>query len=327
MNGNLMHAVARTATGAVLVVAAMGAWAQQYPVKTVRIVVTLGPGSAGDLLTRLLAEPLGRSLGQTVIADNRPGAGGNLAAEIVAKAPPDGYTLFLTTISTHGINPTLYSKLPFDPVRDFAPITLSAASPNVLVVHPSMPVANVKQLIAFAKARPGDLTFSSGGAGTSQHMSGELFNLMSGVNTTHVPYKATPQSMAAVMSGEVVMSFASVPVAQATVRAGKLKGLGVTSGKRLAAWPEMATIAEAGLPGFDVAAWFGYSATGGTPPAVVNRLNEEFRKAQRDPAVREKLVAQGMEVTESTPEDFARYIREEIAKWAKVVKASGARAD
>ena len=322
-----MQAVSRLVAGVALVMAATGVGAQQYPVKTVRIVVTLGPGSAGDLLTRLLAEPLGRSLGQTVIADNRPGAGGNLAAEIVAKAPPDGYTLFLTTISTHGINPTLYSKLPFDPVRDFAPITLSASSPNVLVVHPSMPVASVTQLIAFAKARPGELTFSSGGAGTSQHMSGELFNLMSGIKTTHVPYKATPQSMAAVMSGEVVMSFASVPVAQATVKSGKLRGLGVTSGKRVAAWPEMATIAESGLPGFDVAAWFGYAATGGTPPAIVNRLNEEFRKAQRDPAIREKLVAQGMEVTESTPEEFARYIREEIAKWAKVVKASGARAD
>ena len=322
-----MKTVARVVLGGLLAMGATGAWAQQYPARSVRIVVTLGPGSAGDLLTRLLAEPLGRSLGQTVIADNRPGAGGNLAAEIVAKAPPDGYTLFLTTISTHGINPTLYTRLAFDPIKDFAPITLSASSPNVLVVHPSMPVASVKQLISFAKARPDELTFSSGGAGTSQHMSGELFNLMAGVKTTHVPYKATPQSVAAVMGGEVVMSFASVPVAQASVKAGKLRGLGVTSAKRVAAWPEMATIAESGLPGFDVAAWFGYSATGGTPPVIVNRLNEEFRKAQRDPALREKLTAQGMEVLESSPEEFARYIREEIAKWAKVVKASGARAD
>ena len=322
-----MKTVARVVLGGLLAMGATGAWAQQYPARSVRIVVTLGPGSAGDLLTRLLAEPLGRSLGQTVIADNRPGAGGNLAAEIVAKAPPDGYTLFLTTISTHGINPTLYTRLAFDPIKDFAPITLSASSPNVLVVHPSMPVASVKQLISFAKARPDELTFSSGGAGTSQHMSGELFNLMAGVKTTHVPYKATPQSVAAVMGGEVVMSFASVPVAQASVKAGKLRGLGVTSAKRVAAWPEMATIAESGLPGFDVAAWFGYSATGGTPPVIVNRLNEEFRKAQRDPALREKLTAQGMEVLESSPEEFARYIREEIVKWAKVVKASGAKAD
>jgi len=301
--------------------------AQTFPSKPLRIVVTLGPGSAGDLLSRLLAEQIGRTIGQNVIVDNRPGAGGNVAAEIVAKAPPDGYTLFLTTISTHGINPTLYSKLPFDPVKDFAPITLSASSPNVLVVHPSMPVANVQQLIAFARARPGEITYSSGGAGTSQHMSGELFNLMAGMKTSHVAYKATPQSVTAVMSGEIVMSFASVSVAQGAVKAGRLKGLGVTSATRVAAWPEMPTIAEAGLPGFEVAAWFGYSATGGSPAAAIARLNEEFRKAQRDPGVRERLTSQGMVVLESAPEEFARYIRDEISKWAKVVRASGARAD
>lgn len=310
-----------------ILAAALPAQAQSYPSKPVRIVVTIGPGSAGDLLSRLLAEPLAKGLGQTVIVDNRPGAGGNLAASIVAKAPPDGYNLFLTTISTHGINPTLYRELPFDPVRDFAPITLSASSPNVLVVHPSLPAATVKQLIAVAKQRPGELTYSSGGTGTSQHMSGALFDLLAGIRTTHVPYKATPQSVTAVMSGEVVMSFASVSVAQSTVRAGKLRGLGVTAAKRVNAWPEMPTIAESGLPGFDVAAWFGYSATGGTPAAIVQRLNSELRKAQSDATVRARLNEQGMEVLESSPEEFARYIRDEIAKWAKVVKASGARAD
>ena len=303
------------------------AQAQTYPTKPVRIVVTIGPGSAGDLLSRLLAEPLAKGLGQSVIVDNRPGAGGNLAASIVAKSPPDGYNLFLTTISTHGINPTLYRELPFDPIRDFAPITLSATSPNVLVVHPSLPASNVKQLIAFAKQRPGEITYSSGGTGTSQHMSGALFDLMAGIRTSHVPYKATPQSVTAVMSGEVVMSFASVSVAQPSVRAGKLRGLGVTSGKRVSAWPHMPTIAETGLPGFDVAAWFGYSATGGTPTAVVQRLNSELRKAQNDPTVRSRLNEQGMEVLESSPEEFSRYIRDEITKWGKVVKAAGARAD
>lgn len=306
---------------------ALPAQAQTYPTKPVRIVVTIGPGSAGDLLSRLLAEPLAKGLGQSVIVDNRPGAGGNLAASIVAKSPPDGYNLFLTTISTHGINPTLYRELPFDPIRDFAPITLSATSPNVLVVHPSLPASSVKQLIAFAKQRPGEITYSSGGTGTSQHMSGALFDLMAGIRTSHVPYKATPQSVTAVMSGEVVMSFASVSVAQPSVRAGKLRGLGVTSGKRVSAWPDMPTIAETGLPGFDVAAWFGYSATGGTPTAVVQRLNSELRKAQNDPTVRSRLNEQGMEVLESSPEEFGRYIRDEITKWGKVVKAAGARAD
>lgn len=298
---------------------------QQYPSKPLRIVVTLGPGSAGDLLSRLLAEPLGKGLGQTVIVDNRPGAGGNVAAQIVAKSPPDGYTLFLTTISTHGINPTLYSSLPFDPVKDFAPITLSASSPNVLVVHPSMPVKSVKQLIAFAKSRPGQLTYSSGGAGTSQHMAGELFDMMAGIKTQHIAYRATPMAVSSVLSGETVMAFASVSVAQETVRSGRLRGLGVTSAERVAAWPDMQTISEAGLPGFDVAAWFGFSATGGTHPDIIRRLNSEFRKAQKEPAVSQRLIQQGMQVLESTPEEFSRYIVDEIAKWGKVVRVSGAR--
>jgi len=322
---NSFKTIIGVAVAAAFGVTAMPATAQQYPTKPVRIVVTLGPGSAGDLLSRLLADPVGKGLGQQVIVDNRPGAGGNVAAQIVAKSPPDGYNLFLTTISTHGINPTLYSTLPFDPVKDFAPITLSASSPNVLVVHPSMPVKSVKQLIAFAKTRPGELTYSSGGAGTSQHMAGELFDMMAGIKTQHVPYRATPMAVSSVLSGETVMAFASVSVAQDTVRSGRLRGLGVTSASRVAAWPEMQTIAEAGLPGFDVAAWFGFSATGGTNPEIIRRLNTEFRKAQKDPAVNQRLVQQGMQVLESTPEEFSRYIVDEIAKWAKVVKASGAK--
>lgn len=324
-----MKTVLRVMVAAVLGLTAALAAAQQpqqqYPTKPVRIVVTLGPGSAGDLLSRLLAEPLGRGLGQTVIVDNRPGAGGNVAAQIVAKSPPDGYNLFLTTISTHGINPTLYSSLPFDPIKDFAPITLSASSPNVLVVHPSMPVKTVKQLIALAKTRSGELTYSSGGAGTSQHMAGELFDMMAGIKTTHVPYRATPLAVSSVLSGETVMAFASVSVAQDMVRSGKLRGLGVTSAQRIVAWPEMQTIAEAGLPGFDVVAWFGFSATGGTHPDIIRRLNSEFRRAQKEPAVSQRLVQQGMQVLESSPEEFSRYIVDEIAKWGKVVRASGAR--
>lgn len=303
----------------------MPAAAQQFPVKPIRIVVTIGPGSAGDLISRVLAEPIGRSLGQQVIVDNRPGAGGNVAAAIVAKTPPDGYNLLLTTISTHGINPTLYSSLPFDPVKDFAPVILSASSPNVLVVPPSMPARALAQLVNLAKARPTELNYSSGGTGTSQHMSGELFAMLAGVRMTHVAYKSTPMSVQAVIGGEVALSFASVSVAKELVQTGKLRGLGVTSAKRVAAWPEMVTIAESGLPGFDVAAWFGFAASGGTSAEVVRVLNAEFRKAQADPAVRARLIKQGMEVLESSPEEFARYIVDEIAKWAKVVKAAGAR--
>jgi len=322
---NMIKIIFSVVAAAAVSMTATAVMAQQYPSKPARIVVTLGPGSAGDLLSRLLAEPLGRGLGQSVIVDNRPGAGGNVAAAIVAKSPPDGYNLFLTTISTHGINPTLYSSLPFDPVKDFAPITLSASSPNVLAVHPSMPVKTLKQLIAFAKARPGELTYSSGGSGTSQHMSGELFNMIAGTIMTHVPYRATPLSVSSVISGETVMSFASVSVAQEIIKSGKLRGLGVTSATRVPAWPDMPTIAESGLPGFDVAAWFGFSATGGTNPDIIRRLNTEFRKAQKDPTVNQRLVQQGMQVLESSPEEFSRYIVDEIAKWGKVVKASGAK--
>ncbi len=321
---NNIKTIIGVAVAAAFGLTAMPAVAQQYPTKPLRIVVTLGPGSAGDMLSRLLADPVGKGLGQQVIVDNRPGAGGNVAAQIVARSPPDGYNLFLTTISTHGINPALYATLPFDPIKDFAPITLSASSPNVLVVHPSMPVKNIKQLIAIAKARPGELTYSSGGSGTSQHMSGELFAMMAGLKMTHVPYRATPLSVSSVISGETVMSFASVSVAQETVKSGRLRGLGVTSNKRVPAWPDMPTIDEAGLPGFDVAAWFGFSATGGTHPDIIRRLNTEFRKAQKDPVVNQRLVQQGMQVLESTPEEFSRFIVDEIAKWAKVVKASGA---
>jgi tripartite-type tricarboxylate transporter receptor subunit TctC len=309
--------------------AADGAWAQapKYPTKPIRLLVTLGPGSAGDNLSRLMADGLSRSLGQQVVVDNRPGAGGNVAAELAARAAPDGYTLFITTISTHGINPTLYGKLNFDPIKDFAPIILLATNPNMLVVHPSMPVKNVKDLIALARKRPGEITFSSAGSGTSQHMAGELFAMMSGTKLVHVPYKSTPASATAVLSGETMIAFASVPVVLESVKAGRLRSLGVTSAKRMAAVPEMATLAETGLPGFDVGGWFGFSATGGTPEPIVAQLNGEFRKAIAEPGVRQKLMAQGMDLTESSPAEFSTFIRSEIERWRKVVQATGAKVE
>ena len=307
--------------------AATEASAQKFPSKPLRILVTIGPGSVGDIISRVMADPLSRQMGQPVVVDNRPGAGGNVAAEVAARSPADGYTLFLTTISTHGINPSLYAKLNFDPIKDFAPIILLATNPNMLVVHPSMPVKNVKDLIALARKRPGEITFSSAGSGTSQHMAGELFAMMSGTKLVHVPYKSTPASATAVLSGETMIAFASVPVVLESVKAGRLRSLGVTSARRMAAVPEMATLAETGLPGFDVGGWFGFSATGGTPEPIVAQLNGEFRKAIAEPGVRQKLMAQGMDLTESSPAEFSAFIRSEIERWRKVVQATGAKVE
>ncbi|MBY0438822.1 MAG: tripartite tricarboxylate transporter substrate binding protein [Burkholderiales bacterium] len=305
-----------------------GAFAQapKYPTKPIRILVTLGPGSAGDNLSRVMADGLSRQLGQQVVVDNRPGAGGNVAAELAARAAPDGYTLFITTISTHGINPSLYGKLNFDPIKDFAPIILAASSPNMLVVHPSLPVKSVKDFIALARQKPGELTYSSGGTGTSQHMAGELFGMLTGTKLTHVAYKSTPLSINAVLSGETIASFASVSVVSGIVQSGKLRTLGVTNAKRIPSLPDLPTIAESGVPGFAIAAWFGFSATGGTPEPIVNLLNGEMRKVLQDPPTRQKLAAQGMDVLDSTPAEFAAYIRSEIELWGKVVRASGAKA-
>jgi len=302
------------------------AQAPKYPTKPIRILVTLGPGSAGDNLSRVMADGLSRQFGQQVVVDNRPGAGGNVAAELAARAAPDGYTLFITTISTHGINPSLYAKLNFDPIKDFAPIILAASSPNMLVVHPSLPVKSVKDFIALARQKPGELTYSSGGTGTSQHMAGELFGMLTGTKLTHVAYKSTPLSVNAVLSGETIASFASVSVVSGIVQSGKLRTLGVTNAKRIPSLPDLPTLAESGVPGFAIAAWFGFSATGGTPEPIVNLLNAEMRKVLQDAPTRQKLAAQGMDVLDSTPAEFAAYIRSEIDLWRKVVQASGAKA-
>ncbi|MFN9156110.1 MAG: Bug family tripartite tricarboxylate transporter substrate binding protein [bacterium] len=323
----LSTAAAALAAALCALAAPSDAFAQKFPSKPLRILVTIGPGSVGDIISRVMADPLSRQMGQPVVVDNRPGAGGNVAAELAARSPADGYTLFLTTISTHGINPSLYAKLNFDPIKDFAPIILLATNPNMLVVHPSMPVKNVKDLIALARKRPGEITFSSAGSGTSQHMAGELFAMMSGTKLVHVPYKSTPASATAVLSGETMIAFASVPVVLESVKAGRLRSLGVTSAKRMAAVPEMATLAETGLPGFDVGGWFGFSATGGTPEPIVAQLNGEFRKAIAEAGVRQKLMAQGMDLTESSPAEFSTFIRSEIERWRKVVQATGAKVE
>jgi tripartite-type tricarboxylate transporter receptor subunit TctC len=319
----LVHAVLVAAALALPVAAS----AQSYPTKPVRILVTLGPGSSSDILARLVADELSKRLGQNFIVENRPGAGGNIAADVAAKSPNDGYTLLMSTISTHGINPSLYASIPFDPVKDFAPIGLLASNPNVLIVNPALPVNNLKELLALAAQKPGELTYSSGGAGTSQHLGGELMGSMAKVKLTHVPYKSTPESLNAVVGGQVSMSFTSVPVAAAQVKAGKVKALGISSEKPLAMWPEMPTIASQGLPGFNVSAWFGMSAPAGTPQPIIDKLNAELNAIMTSPGMREKLAAQGMEVTTTTPAEYGKFIQSEIERWRPIVKASGATAN
>lgn len=317
----------RFAAGLLFLCSMGSAVAQSYPSRSVRIVVTIGPGSSADILARVAGEELGKRLGQPFVVENKPGAGGNIAADLVAKSNPDGYTLLLATISTHAINAAMYSSMPFDPVRDFAPISLMAANPNVLVVPPSTPANSVGELIALAARKPGEITYASGGTGTSQHLSGELMASLGKLSLTHVPYKSTPESMHAVLSGQVSMAFVSVPVALAQVKAGKLKALGITSDKPLPSWSDMPTIASQGLPGFNVSAWFGMAAPAGAAPAVVDLLNREIAAVMRLPSVREKLEAQGMEILGGSPAEFAAFIRAETERWGRIVKASGAKAN
>ena len=303
----------------------LAGWSQAYPSKPIKIMVTIGPGSSADILARIVAEELQRRLGQPVVVENKPGAGGNIAADAVAKSAPDGYTLLMSTISTHAINAAMYPSMPFDPIKDFAHIALLVANPNALVVLPNAPVQSLKDLLELAAKKPGEVSYSSGGSGTSQHLAGELMGSLAKLKLTHVPYKSTPESMNAVLSGQVTLSFVSVPVALAQVKAGKLKALGVTSDKPLPWWSEMPALASQGLPGFNVSAWFGMSAPAGTPEVIVNRLNADLMAVMALPSVREKLQAQGMEVLGGSPAQYLEYIRAETERWGRIVRASGAK--
>ena len=298
-----------------------------YPNKPVRLVVPFGAGGTGDILARVIGQHLSTGLGQQVVIDNRPGAGGNIGADVVAKAAPDGYTLLLAANSTHGANVSLYKKMPFDPVKDFAPVTLLASVSNLLLVHPSVPANSIKELIALAKSKPGQLNFASSGNGTSTHLAGELFKSMAGVDIVHIPYKSGAPAVTDLLSGHVTMLFNSTLAVLPHVKAGKLKALGISSVYRSPVLPEMPTIAESGLPGFEVTAWFGILAPAGTPKEIIHRLHAEIVKVLRLPEVKARLSDQGAEPVGNTPERFAAYIQAEIAKWAEVVKVSGARLD
>jgi tripartite-type tricarboxylate transporter receptor subunit TctC len=319
----------RTATlGCIaILLGAAPALAQNYPAKPVRIVVPQAPGAQSDLFTRMLGQKMGEGLGQTVLSDPRPGAGGAIGAEIAARAAPDGYTLLMATNSTHSSNPALYAKLPYDPIRDFAPITLTIGTPYVLAVHPSLPVTNLKQLIAFAKARPAQLNYASAGNGSTHHLCGELLKSMAGIDIVHVPYKGGPPANSAVLSGEIPMQFASVAALHGNIRGGKLRALGVTSAKRSSLLPDVVTLSEAGLPGFEMLSWFGLLAPAATPRAIVNRLNTETLKALGAPEIKSAIVKQGSEAMPGTPEQFADYIRSEIARIGKIAKSAGIKAE
>jgi tripartite-type tricarboxylate transporter receptor subunit TctC len=307
--------------------APVAAQAPAYPTKPIRLVVPFPPGGATDILARAVAQKLAETWGQSVVVDNRPGAGGNIGSELVARAAPDGYTLEMGTVGTHAINSSLYAKMPYDHVKDFAPVILVAAVPNVLVVNPAVPANSVQELIAYAKANPGKLNFASSGNGTSIHLSGELFKVMAGVQMTHVPYKGSAPALQDLLGGQVQLMFDNLPPSLPQIKAGKLRALGVTTAARSPALPDVPTIAESGLPGFESSSWFGVLAPAGTSLAIIAKLNAEIGRWLASPEAKEKLVAIGANGAGGTPEDFAKHIAAETAKWAKVVKESGAKVD
>ena len=300
--------------------------ATNFPSKPIHIVVTFSAGGAPDILARLIGERLTAAWGQPAIVDNKPGAGGNTGADSVAKAAPDGHTIVVGTVGTHSINGALYAKMPYDMVKDFAPVTLLATTPNMLVVNNEVPAKNLKEFIALGK-KEGKMTFASSGSGTSIHVSGELFKTMTGIDMEHIPYKGRATAIPDLLGGRVTMMFDNMPSSLPLVREGKLRALGVTSAQRSAAAPEIPTIAEQGLPGFEATSWFALFAPAGTPKPIVDKLQAEVKKILGTPEAGKRLAEIGLEPVGSTPEELAAYQRAEIVKWAKVVKDSGAKVE
>ncbi len=313
---------------AFMLLLACGAVAQDYPARPIRVIVPFTPGAGTDIVGRAVALSLNEAWKQSVVVDNRPGAGGTIAGEMVAKANPDGYTLMLGNVSTLAIAPALNPKLSYQPLRDFAPITLITTSENVLVLHASIPAASVKEFIAYAKANPGKLNYGSSGNGTTSHLGGAMFASMAGVEMTHVPYKGSAPMLTDLLAGQLQLAFSSVPTALPHIRSGRLRALAVTLLARSTTLPDLPTVQEAaGLKGFEISLWQGIVAPAATPRAIVLKLNQQIVASLRTVDLKSKLTAQGLEVVGSTPERFAAYIREEIEKWTKVVKSSGARVE
>jgi tripartite-type tricarboxylate transporter receptor subunit TctC len=308
---------------ALAALAISAAHAEVYPSKPVRMIVAYPPGGGTDIVGRVVAQKLGESLGQAVVVENRGGASGNIGTELVARAAPDGYTILMGNVAPNAINVSLFKNLPYDPVADFAPVTLVASTPNILVVHPSTPARTVKEVIALAKAKPGTLNFASAGVGSSSHLAGELFRVLAGADIVHIPYKGAGPAMVDVLSGQVQLYFATMPAAMPHVKSGKLAAIAVTSARRSPALPDTPTTAEAGVPGYEASTWYGLLAPAQTPGAAVARLHQATVKILSDAALREKLADQGFEPVGNSPEEFGAYIKSEIAKWGKVIRDAG----
>ena len=312
---------------AALLLAAAAAQAQHYPSKPVRIIIPFPPGGNTDIYARPVAAKMGEIYGHQMVVDNRPGAGGSIGADVVAKSPPDGYTMVTAVTGTMAINQFLYRKLPFDPDKDFAPVTQVGSLPLILVVHPSLPAKNVREFIAMAKAKPGQLNYGSSGVGTATHMTTELFKSMAGVDLVHIPYKGSGQVMGDVIGGQLALIFDQIVSSLPHVQGGKLRMLAITSAKRFPSLPDLPTIAESGVPGYESISWAGVAVPAGTPKEIIARLHAEIVKVLAAPDIRERFLRDGIETIGSTPEQFTEHIRRERIKWAKVVKDSGAKAD
>ena len=301
--------------------------AQGYPSKTIRILVGFAPGGSTDIVARLIAQEMTKNIGQQVVVENRPGAGGNIAAELVSKAPPDGYTLHACTTGVFAIAPFIYSKLPYDPEKGLTPITQTGTLPYIIDLHPSLPAKNVKEFIAIAKARPGQINYASSGVGTASHLAAAMFATASGITMTHVPYKGTGNAMSDLLAGQVVLLFDQPVSSLPHVQAGKLRVLGITSAERFSTLKHIPTVAEQGLPGFEAISWAGICAPGGTPKPIVDRVYNEVAKVLKVPELRDRLLRDGIEPVGSTPEQYVEHIKREMVKWAKVVKDSGAKVE
>jgi tripartite-type tricarboxylate transporter receptor subunit TctC len=293
--------------------------AQTYPSKPIRFIVPFPPGGGNDTMARAFGQKMSEGFAQPIVIDNRPGAGGNIGAETAARALPDGYTVFLGGVGSHGINPNLQLKLPYDPLKDFAPISLIASAPLVIVVPPSLPIKSVSDLVQLAKARPGELNYASSGTGTIAHLSAELLNSMAKIKLEHVPYKGTGPALTDLLAGRVQVMFNSAVSILPQVRSGKLRALAMTAAKRSAAMPDLPTVAESGVPGYEAASWYGVLAPAGTPRPIMEKLNSEIVRIARTPEVRERLAADGADPVGSSPEEFAAYIKLELARWARVI--------